>query len=156
MAERMQTQFRKADLPPDVEALCSTVISAAIDVHRELGPGLLEVVYERAMAMELERRTIPFKRQVEMPVSYRGSVIGEHRVELLVGDKIVVELKAVVELLPLHDAQTLTYLRIGQFPLGLIINFHVPLMRFGLRRILNPRWRDLVVPSIRSAADLST
>ena len=146
----MPTTFGKSDLPSDIEALCSDVIKAAIDVHREIGPGLLESIYERAMIVELERRAVPAQRQVEVPILYRGQRIGDHRIDLLVGSMLVVELKSVTELLPIHAAQTLTYLRIGRFPLGLLINFNVPLVRHGLRRILNPQWRSVIVPNASS------
>ena len=120
---------------PDLNPLSNQVIGAAIEVHRCLGPGLLESAYERSIWRELEIRGIPCRRQVDVPVTYKGIELGTHyRVDLIVDDRIIVELKAVDRLTAVHDAQLLTYLRLMNLRLGLLINFNVPALRHGVRR----------------------
>ncbi len=122
----------------DENALSNVIIGAAIEVHRWLGPGLLEGVYEECLAVELGGRGIRFERQRRLPIQYKGRpVAGDLRIDLLVEDRIIVELKAVEKLLPVHGAQLLSYLRLANKSLGLLINFHVPLLRDGVRRIAN-------------------
>jgi GxxExxY protein len=122
----------------DDNVLSSEVIGAAIAVHKELGPGLLESVYEGALVIELNDRKIPFARQIEMPVRYKNRPLaGRLRVDLLVADRLIVEVKAVDRLNELHEAQLLTYLRLTSRRLGLLINFNVPRLREGVRRMLN-------------------
>jgi len=123
---------------PDVrlDDLAHAVIGAAIEVHRELGPGYLESVYEDAMAVELELRGIPFRRQVGMTVMYKGRPVGEGRFDMLVANDLVVEYKAVESLLPVHFAQVLSYLKAGRLRLGLLINFNVPLLKEGIKRVI--------------------
>jgi GxxExxY protein len=120
------------------EALTEGIIGAAIEVHRELGPGLLESVYEECMCQELRLRDIPFLAQVELPVVYKGRETGgTYRIDLIVGDEVVVELKAVERLLSVHEAQLLTYLKLTGKRVGLIINFNVPVLHRGIiRRVL--------------------
>jgi GxxExxY protein len=114
------------------------VIGAAIEVHRALGPGLLESVYEECLAMELEMRRLSYNRQRRVDVQYKGRrVAAELRIDLLVEDQVIVELKAVEKLLPVHGAQLLSYLRVTGKSLGLLINFNVPLLRDGVRRVVN-------------------
>jgi GxxExxY protein len=98
------------------------VIGAAIEVHRILGPGYLEALYEEALAVEFEARDIPFVRQSILTVTYKSRLIGESRLDFLVGDRLVVELKAVETLLPIHSAQVLSYLKATRLSLGLLIN----------------------------------
>lgn len=112
------------------------VIGAAIAVHRQLGPGFLEQIYEAALMVELGERRIPFRPQVTLPVLYREQRVGEARLDLLIGDILVVELKAVEELRPVHRAQVLSYLRAGAFELGLLINFNVTTLPQGIRRVV--------------------
>lgn len=119
-----------------IEALATRVIGAAIQVHRVLGPRYVEAVYERALAIEFTQRGIPFREQAPLRLVYEGVEIGEHRLDFLVGGVLVVELKAVEELIPLHTAQVLSYLRTGGFRLGLLINFEVRLLRDGIARII--------------------
>jgi len=121
---------------PEVDALAHAVIGAAIEVHRQLGPGFLEHVYEGAMLVELTERRIPFQRQVTFPVYYKRVLVAESRLDLLVAEQLVVELKAVEELRPLHMAQVLSYLRTGEFQLGLLFNFNVYSLRQAIRRIV--------------------
>jgi GxxExxY protein len=119
----------------EVNQLTEIIIGGAIEVHRSLGPGLLERTYEACLAKELELKQIPYQRQKRMPVTYKGIEL-EHayRLDLLVSDTVVVEIKTVETLLPIHDAQLLTYLKLGQYPVGLLLNFNVPLLRDGIRR----------------------
>lgn len=114
------------------------VIGAAIEVHRELGPGVLEHSYETALHHELALRGISAARQVLLPLTYKGLVVPDaYHIDLLVEDRVVVELKTVEVLKPVHTAQLLTYLRMSGNALGLLINFHVPLLRDGLKRVVH-------------------
>jgi GxxExxY protein len=114
------------------------VIGAAIEVHRVLGPGLLESVYEAALCNELSARKIAFVRQKRLPVKYKGRLLDcKLRLDLLVEKSIVVEVKALEKLLPIHKAQLLSYLRLEKLWLGLVINFNVEVLRDGIRRVLN-------------------
>ncbi len=118
--------------------LTRNLIGAAIEVHKALGPGLLESVYEECLASELEWRKIAFERQVPVPIEYRGKRLHvDLRIDLLVERKIVVELKAVEALLPVHEAQLLTYLRLTRCRWGLLINFNVPVLKDGVKRMVN-------------------
>jgi GxxExxY protein len=111
------------------------IIGAAIEVHKQLGPGLLESTYEECLCHELHLRGIEFQRQLDLPVIYKGLKLDcGYRIDLLVNDTVVVELKAVEQLLPVHEAQLLTYLHLARKPVGLIINFNVPLLKDGIRR----------------------
>ena len=112
------------------------VVDSALEVHRTLGPGFLESIYEEALAVELGRRAVPFERQVALQVKYKGYCVGEGRVDLLVGGALVVELKSVEALADIHVAQVISYLRAFNRPLGLLINFNVRLLRAGLRRVV--------------------
>lgn len=111
------------------------IIGAAIEVHRQLGPGLLESTYEECLCHELHLRRIRFQRQLDLPVLYKGLKLNcGYRLDLLVEDTVLVEVKAVEQLLPVHEAQLLTYLRLAAKPVGLLINFNVPLLKDGIRR----------------------
>lgn len=115
------------------EALTEGIIGAAIEVHRQLGPGLLESVYEDCMCEELRLRDIPFKAQVEFPIVYKGRITGGiYRIGLIVADEILVKLKAVERLLNVHEAQLLTYLKLTGKHVGLIINFNVSILHRGI------------------------
>ena len=117
------------------EELTQAIIGAAIEVHRHLGPGLLESVYEACLCHELELRGIPFRKELPMPVSYKGLELeAGYRIDILVQEVVVVELKAVDELIPVHEAQLLTYLRISGKKVGLLINFNVPVLKDGIIR----------------------
>ena len=118
------------------DELAHAVIGAAIEVHRVLGPGFLEEVYERALCVELRLRGIPFERQKPTKVEYKGEYVGEGRLDLLVDDRLVVELKAVREAAPIHTAIVLSYLKAIDRRLALLINFKVPRLRDGIRRIV--------------------
>lgn len=122
--------------PRELDAIASTVIGAALEVHRVLGPGFLESVYEDALAIELELRGISFERQKIVSVSYKGHQIGEGRFDFVVEDSLIVELKAADKLLPVHQAQVLSYLKATGCQLGLLINFHESQLRQGVRRVV--------------------
>lgn len=119
--------------------LSSKIISAAITVHKELGPGLLESVYQSCMVLELTNNGLRVKDQVQLPVVYRGITVHDQgfRLDLLVEDTVIVELKSVDKVQPVHKKQLLTYLKIAQKPLGLLINFNEELLVNGITRISN-------------------
>ena len=137
--------------PKPINDLTHELIGAAIEVHRELGPGLLESTYEGAYAQELTLRNISHRRQIAMPVSYKSSLmeIG-YRLDIVADGRVVVELKAVEKLLPIHSVQVLTYLRLGHYPLGLLINFNVRKLTDGVERVSNNA-PSLSAPSVVSA-----
>jgi GxxExxY protein len=115
--------------------LTDAIIGAAVEVHRTLGPGLLESTYELCLCRELNIRGIPFERQVPIPVEYKGVKLDcGYRADIVVDHRILVEIKAIDSLMPVHDAQLLTYLRLGGWKIGLLINFNVELLKRGLRR----------------------
>ena len=114
------------------------IIGAAIEVHRHLGPGLLESTYETCTAHEIAQSGLSVVRQKVLPIRYKGIEIGEgYRLDLLVADKVITEIKAVEKLLPIHEAQLLTYLRLTGLRVGLLINFNVPVLKSGIRRMVN-------------------
>ena len=117
------------------QELTHAIIGAAIEVHRVLGPGLLESAYEECLAYELTLRGVPFERQKPLPVVYKGMKLEcGYRVDLLIDGRVVVELKAVEALAPIHDAILLTYLRLSGCKIGLLINFHCVVLKHGIRR----------------------
>jgi GxxExxY protein len=116
------------------------IIGCAIEVHKQLGPGLLESVYESALCVEFKVNSLPFKRQAGIPLYYKGELISEHRPDLIVDDAVIVEIKSVENLAPIHVAQMLTYLKVTSLQTGLILNFNSPTMKQGTRRVvLNTR-----------------
>ncbi|MBM3878771.1 MAG: GxxExxY protein [Verrucomicrobia bacterium] len=119
------------------DELSKAVIGCAIEVHRELGPGLLESAYEQCLAHELRLKAIPFTLQKAMPVEYKGVLIDcGYRLDLLVDGRLIVELKAVAAVEPIHQAQILTYLKLAKLKTGLLINFDVPLLKDGIKRFV--------------------
>lgn len=133
-AEGSVTARREPDMETD--QIAHAVIGAALEVHRVLGPGFLEAVYEEALCIELRLRGIPFERQKPTRVEYKGEYVGEGRLDLMVADRIVVELKAIREVAPIHAAILLSYLKASDKQVGLLINFKVPRLRDGIRRIV--------------------
>ena len=121
---------------PRQEELAKQFIDAAIEVHRNLGPGYDEMVYENALAVELDLRGIPFNRQKTIQVFYKGVLVGEGRLDLLLDNELIVELKAVDELNQKHLAQVISYLKATELPLGILVNFHVALLKNGLKRVV--------------------
>jgi GxxExxY protein len=123
-------------IPRDVEICARSIVDSAFRVHSSLGPGLIESVYEACLVHELTKRGIGVERQVSIPIIYDGERIdGGLRLDLRVERSVIVEVKAVEKLLPVHDAQLLTYLKLTKLRLGLLINFNVPLIKDGIRRM---------------------
>lgn len=123
------------DLPPELEAIGRNVLDAAFVVHREFGPGLLESTYEHCLAHALTNRGHKVDRQLTLPVVFEGLTLDAgYRLDLIVDDEVIVEVKAVEALAPVHDAQLITYLRLARRRLGYLINFNVALLRQGIRR----------------------
>ena len=120
------------------EELTKQIIGAAIEVHKILGPGLMESVYEECLCHELNLRGLSFKRQLPVPVIYKGVTLNcGYQLDLLVENAVILELKCVERVLPVHEAQLLTYMRLTNKPVGLIINFNVPVLKHGIvRRVL--------------------
>ena len=119
----------------DLNELSYKIIGCAYDVHKILGPGLLESTYEKCLCFELEKLDIKYERQKELPINYKGMILDNgYRLDILIEDKIVIELKSVDTLQPIHSAQLLTYLKLSQKPLGLLINFNVTNLQHGIRR----------------------
>ena len=125
---------------PELNPLTSRVIGCALEVHRTLGAGLLESIYLRCLMHELQAASIRFEGERPLAVVYKDVVLGlGFRVDLAVERRVLVEVKAVAQLLPVHTAQLLTYLRLTEYPVGLLINFNVPVLKAGIRRVLNTR-----------------
>lgn len=120
------------------DKITSTIIQCAIEVHRELGPGLFESIYELCLLDELRKKNVSVKNQVPIPVVYKGKKLQKNFVaDLIIEEKVVVELKCVDQLTPLHEVQLYTYLKLANKKLGLLLNFNVPLMKDGIRRKIN-------------------
>jgi GxxExxY protein len=120
-----------------INELTEVIIGSAIEGHRFLGPGLLESTYEECLCRELSLRNIPFERQKVVPLEYKGVKLDcGYWLDLLVADKVVVEIKSVENLLPIHEAQVLTYLKLGGWQIALLINFNVPVLKEGIKRIV--------------------
>jgi len=135
--ERVLAKSSPLEPSAELDELAHKVIGAAIEVHRHLGPGLLESVYEQAFCVELNLLEIKFRRQASVKLSYKGHHVGQGRLDLLVEDKLVVELKAVEKLTDVHKAQVLSYLRTAGYHLGLLINFNVRILRDGIMRLVH-------------------
>jgi GxxExxY protein len=117
--------------------LTGRIVGAAIEVHRHLGPGLLESAYRACLVDELKAASLHVRSEVALPINYKGRVIeGAYRADLVVEGTVLVELKAVEFILPIHEAQTLTYMRLGNLPVGLLLNFNVPRLKDGIRRFI--------------------
>ncbi|MFQ5474117.1 MAG: GxxExxY protein [Dehalococcoidia bacterium] len=122
---------------PEIETVAASIVDAAFKVHTALGPGLLESVYEVCLARELAKRALKVQRQARVPIMYDGEQVdADLRLDLLVEDLVIVEIKAVEKMIPLFDAQLLTYLKLTNRQLGLLINFNVPRIKDGIRRII--------------------
>jgi GxxExxY protein len=120
---------------PSINQLTHEVIGAGIEVHRKLGPGLLESAYRKCLCRELLLRGIPYRREWPLPLEYKGIRLEcGYRVDILVGDLVAVEVKSVEALAPIHDAQLLTYLRLGGWRVGLLMNFNVVVLKDGIHR----------------------
>lgn len=139
--------WKQVHVPENVELLAKTVVDSAFAVHSELGPGLLESAYEACLSRELGLRGVRHQLQLPVPLNYKGiRVEVGYRADVVVEEKLLIELKAVDQLLPIHTAQVVTYLRLKKFPLGLLINFNEVLIKHGIHRVLNvPRSPDDVL-----------
>ncbi len=122
-----------------LDELAYVVFGAALEVHRLLGPGYLESVYQEALGVELTARCVPFARQVPIGIDYKGYRVGQTRLDFLVDQRVVVEIKAVDVLAKVHTAQVLSYLKATRCRLGLLINFNVPILRSGMKRVVLTR-----------------
>jgi len=122
----------------EINELTNKIVGATIEVHKTLGPGLIESTYERCLCHELRLRRVAFANQVALPVVYKGSKIDcGYQMDLVVENAVVLELKSCEKIEPIHQAQLLTYLKLSGLKLGLLLNFNVPVMRDGIRRIVN-------------------
>lgn len=129
---------RKAIAETDFSDLSGRVIGAAIEVHRQVGPGLLESAYVECLGWELEQSGLSVKREVIVPLRYKKLTLAQsYRLDLLIDDCLIVEVKAVEKLMPIHDAQLLTYLKLMDKRLGLLMNFNIDVMRNGIKRLAN-------------------
>ena len=117
------------------DPLTERIIGCAIAVHRVLGPGLIEATYEEALCIELREEHLQFLRQVGVPITYRGELIGEYRPDLVVEEKVVVEIKSVERLIGLHQAQLLAYMRVLRLSVGLLLNFNAETLKSGVKRL---------------------
>jgi GxxExxY protein len=135
-ANKRKRECMKVEPGAEMDGLAHEVIGAAIEVHRNLGPGFLENVYEEAMWFELGLRSILAARQVPVSISYKNHPVGEGRLDFLVSERLIVELKAVETLAPIHKAQVISYLKSTGLCLGLLINFNVLLLRDGIQRVV--------------------
>jgi GxxExxY protein len=124
------------EFPQPRDALTEKIIGCSIEVHRNLGPGLLEAIYESALSVELQLAGLKFQRQVIYPISYKGQTIGEHRIDLLIENAVILELKSVERHDPIFEAQLLTYLKITGLRRGLLINFNSRLLKDGIKRFV--------------------
>lgn len=136
MSDETHEFFDEEEEPlPALRRITNLIIGAAIDVHRALGPGFIESIYGKALALEMARRGIRFQPQPDFRVSFKGDVVGTFRLDFLVEGSVIVEIKAVDKLAPIHTAQAISYLKATGFRLALLINFNVPLLRDGIKRV---------------------
>jgi GxxExxY protein len=143
---------------PAINALTERIIGACIEVHRELGPGLLESAYEECVCHLLSVANMPYERQVSIPVQFRGIRLDcGYRLDIVVAHTAVVELKSIERILPVHEAHVLTYLKLSQNPVGLLVNFKVPVLKAGIRRIINqPQRATSAPPRLRASDDVAS
>ena len=137
------------------DELTDRVIGACIEVHRCLGPGLLESAYEECLCHELSLRGLAFERQVPLPVQYKDVKLDcGYRLDIVVERQLLLELKTVEALLPIHQAQLLTYLKLSGLPFGLLVNFHVPVLKEGLKRMVNQFPEISASPRLRGSTNV--
>ena len=130
--------MQRVVIPEHIEAIARDAVDSALAVHRALGPGLLESAYRDCLHLELKARGHQVDREQLLPITYRDQIIpGAYRTDLLIDKSLLIELKAIEAIQPIHRVQLTTYLRLQRLPLGLLINFHVPLLKDGLHRVLN-------------------
>ena len=132
----MNEEFTK--IPEDLEAISYAVIGLAIEVHRQLGPGLLESAYQECLYFEIKNAGLVVEKEIELPIIYKNLKLEQgYRIDLLVENKLVIELKTVENFTPVHFAQILTYLKLGKYPLGLLINYNSKILRNNIKRFIN-------------------
>ena len=131
--------MRRIEPGQQLDSLAHDTIGAAIEVHRHFGPGFLESVYHDALCVELDERNIPYQRQVSTKLDYKGRPVGRGHIDLVVDRELLVELKAVDTLIPVHRAQVMSYLKATDLKLGLLMNFNVKLLKDGIERIVHSR-----------------
>jgi GxxExxY protein len=119
-----------------LDGVTEKIIGCAIEVHKHLGPGLLESIYEKAICYEFSEKNLSYEQQVEIPILYKGLSLGNYRLDILVEDSVIIELKAVDRIEPVFEAQLLTYLKVTNKKIGLLINFNQPLLKNGIKRII--------------------
>jgi GxxExxY protein len=147
--------MKEVRVPDEIELLAKQTVNAALAVHRALGPGLLESAYQQCLGIELSLAGLSVEREKNLPLVYRGHPIETaYRLDLIIGGKLLVELKAVESVAPIHAVQVLTYLKLLKLPLGLLINFNVPLIKGGISRILNLDFQTEVETQKREGANL--
>ncbi|MBS0632869.1 MAG: GxxExxY protein [Verrucomicrobia bacterium] len=130
--------MNQVTVPEGIERLATIAVHGALTVHRTLGPGLLESAYHECLAIELAHAGLKVEREKVLPLTYRGTVINHaYRLDLILNDQLLIELKTVEAIQPIHRVQVTTYLKLLKLPLGLLINFNVPLIKDGINRILN-------------------
>ena len=134
----MSLNYPVRKIPDNIpeNAITQRIIKCAIEVHKQLGPGLLESIYENALTIELELEGLTYKEQLAIPVIYKGRSLGEHRLDLLIQDLVIVEIKSVERFDPVFEAQLLTYLRLTKKRVGLLINFNTRLVKDGIKRFI--------------------
>lgn len=139
-------------VPQEIERLAKAAVNAAFAVHQSLGPGLLEDTYRQCIAIELTCNGITVEQEKSLPLVYREHTIANsYRLDLLLNNQLVIELKAIEALLPIHEAQLITYIKLLRVPLGLLINFNVPLIKNGIKRILNHDFQIETLPPFATA-----
>ena len=149
--------MKQVIVPEETERLARETVDAALAVHRAFGPGMLESAYQECMEIELKLRGFAVAREVTLPLEYRGQVVSNaYRLDLIVNKLLVVELKAVESILPVHRVQVTTYLKLLKVPLGLLINFNVPLIKDGITRVLNLDFQTVFEAQSREAAEPPT
>ncbi len=148
----MATSIRHQDVDPELNALATCVIGAGIEVHRQMGPGFSESAYEEAFCIELALQGISYRRQVRINLNYKGKPVGEGIIDLLIDEKLVVELKSVAQLAPVHEAQLVAYLKMTGLQIGLLMNFNVAILKDGLKRVVVEKSKTSAPPPLRSSA----
>lgn len=140
------SDLRAHILPDSIEEIGNRIIGCGIEVHRVLGTGLLEAIYEEALVFELRRAGLRADQQMPLPVVYKGTILKGQRIDLVVEQSVEIEVKATSADVEAYAAQCLSYLRIGDMPLGYVMNFHAKVLKSGLKRLLNERWSGFSAP----------
>lgn len=149
--------MKQVVVPDEIETLASQTVSAAFAVHKALGPGLLESAYQECLQIELALVGLTIEREKPLPLIYRGHAIDNaYRLDLIINGKLLVELKAIEAVQAIHRVQVTTYLKLLQFPLGLLINFNVPLIKDGITRVLNLNFQSNIESPTREQAPQET